>query len=101
MKRLALVAICAACIGVGLGSQVLDTPVVNLPCVVQATAVAADSAGTIRAFVFTCQDGRVFTRRGESQTLPSSDCPGLSPFPGGICQDGGWLPVGHPARRTR
>ena len=105
MRRLLLGVVLALGLGIGLGAQFLDTQVTNLPCAVQATAVAADSAGTIRAFVFTCQDGRVFTRLGEAQHLPvtepTSSCPGLSPFPGGVCQDGGWLPAHHPNRRDR
>ncbi len=66
------------------------------------------SAGDVTALVFTCQDGQVFVRiygtpphayPGPMIPGPYAACPGLSPFPGGICQDGGWLPVGHPARR--
>ena len=109
MRCLLLGGVLALGVGVALGAQFLDTQVTGLPCAVSSTAVAADSAGTIRTLVFTCQDGRVWLRNVPTHrpgptipgpyTDPFPSCPGLSPFPGGLCQDGGWLPVGHPARR--
>ena len=104
----------------------VDVRVFPPPCSpldVPGSAVAAavpvfTSAGEVTALVFTCENGEVFVRiYAEASTLPPRapvaypgpmipgpyaeplPCPGLSPFPGGICQDGGWLPVGHPARR--
>ncbi len=101
MRRLVLGVVVAMGVGVWASG---DVEVVGLPCLVQATSVAANSAGAVTAFVFTCVDGRVFMRREESQVLPgpeipgpyadprSVSCPGLSPSPGFTCVGGGWKP---------
>jgi hypothetical protein len=57
------------------------------------------SAGEVTALVFTCRDGQVFVRIYGGPAAAPASCPGLSPFPGGVCQDGGWLPSNHPLVR--
>ncbi len=86
----------------GVDVRVFPPPCSPLDVPGSAVAGAApvfNSAGDVTALVFTCRDGQVFVRIYGPPEPTTTSCPGLPPFPGGVCQDGGWLPVGHPNRR--